>query len=41
MIDQVWVLNEALSGGDLGAILTSVEAIDKLAGTWGAIKTQR
>jgi hypothetical protein len=41
MIDQVWVLNEALSGADLGAILTSVEAMDKLAGTWGAIKTQR
>jgi hypothetical protein len=38
LVDEVWILNEALSPGDLGAILTSVEPADKLTTSWGAIK---
>jgi hypothetical protein len=40
MIDSVWILNEALTAADLGAILTSVEPMSKLTGSWGAIKVQ-
>ena len=41
MVDEVWVLNEALSGADLGSILTSVKPMEKLAASWGEIKAQR
>jgi hypothetical protein len=41
LIDEVWILNEALSPGDLSIVLTSVRPADKLAGSWGFIKTQR
>ena len=42
LIDEVWILNEALSQADLGGIMimTSVEPADKLAASWGTIKTQ-
>ena len=41
LIDEVWVLNEALEGEDLVPDFISVEAIDKLAGTWGTIKAAK
>ena len=40
IVDAVWILNEALDGAELGAILTSVEPMNKLTGSWGAIKAQ-
>jgi hypothetical protein len=40
LVDEVWILNEALSAADLGAILTGVEPMSKLTGSWGAIKAQ-
>ncbi|MFC1712253.1 LamG-like jellyroll fold domain-containing protein [Candidatus Poribacteria bacterium] len=41
MIDEVWVLNQALSEAELGDALTSVEPVSKLTSSWGAIKSQR
>jgi len=41
MIDEVWVLNEALSPQDLGSLGRGVDLEDKLAASWGAIKVQR
>ena len=38
IIDEIWILNEALTASDLGAILASVDASEKLTTTWGAIK---
>jgi hypothetical protein len=41
IVDEVWILNDALSGADLGAIATSVEPADRLTSTWGAMKALR
>jgi hypothetical protein len=41
IIDEVWILNQALSGDELGAILTSVEPDSKLATSWGNVKALR
>lgn len=38
LIDEVWILNQAPSPGELSAITTSVEPADKLTTSWGAIK---
>jgi hypothetical protein len=38
MIDELWILNEALSADDLGPITTPVEPREKLTTSWGAIK---
>jgi hypothetical protein len=40
MIDELWILNEALSAAALGDFATSVEPTSKLTGSWGAIKAQ-
>lgn len=40
MIDELWILNEAVTSNNLGAIW-SVEPINKLAYTWGKIKVQQ
>lgn len=41
IIDEIWILNEALSPADLSLVLTSVKPADKLAASWGSIKVQR
>lgn len=38
IIDEIWVLNEALTAGDLGTVKLSVKPVSKLAATWGTIK---
>lgn len=40
MVDELWILNQALTAGEMGAMTVSVEPAHKLAGTWGSIKTQ-
>jgi hypothetical protein len=40
LIDEVWVLNEALTAGDLRPARLSVEPTGKLAAGWGTIKAQ-
>lgn len=39
-IDELWILNEALTAADLRSAKMSVESVDKLAASWGAIKAQ-
>jgi hypothetical protein len=41
LVDEVSILNEALSPADLSLVLTSVRPADKLAASWGFIKAQR
>ena len=41
MIDELWILNEALNEGDLSRPGFSVEPAAKLTRTWGTIKAQR
>ena len=41
LIDEVWVLNVALTEAELSSGVTSVEPMDKLARTWGEIKNSR
>jgi len=41
MIDEVWVVNEALTEPDLVLIQLSVKPTGKLASAWGAIKVQQ
>jgi len=41
MIDEVWVVNEALNQEDVALFQWSVEPTDKLASAWGAIKVQQ
>lgn len=41
MIDEVWIVNEALNQEDVALIQWSVEPTGKLASAWGAIKTRR
>ncbi len=41
LIDEVWVLNQALTVGELGAARMSVEPVDKLSAVWGGIKAQQ
>jgi hypothetical protein len=40
IVDELWILSEALSAADLGDFATSVEPMNKLTGYWGAIKAQ-
>ncbi len=40
MIDEIWVLNQALEAKDLGAPLISVEPTGKLTAAWGGIKSR-
>jgi hypothetical protein len=41
VVDELWILNDALTTTEMGAMLVSVEPADKLATSWGVIKTQR
>ena len=40
LIDEVWILNEALTAADLKPAKFSVESIGKLAAVWGTLKVQ-
>ena len=40
MVDEVWILNEALSAEDLRRPRISVEPKDRLTAPWGNIKAQ-
>ncbi|MFC1712252.1 LamG-like jellyroll fold domain-containing protein [Candidatus Poribacteria bacterium] len=40
MIDEIWVLNQALTAAELGPPLISVEPVDRLTATWGSIKAE-
>ncbi len=40
LIEEVWLLNEALDADDLKSVLMNVEPAGKLAANWGSIKTQ-
>jgi hypothetical protein len=40
-VDEVWVLNQALTADDLRRRRISVESVDNLIGSWGIIKSQR
>ncbi len=41
MIDEVWVLNQALTVKELGAVRMSVELAGRLSAVWGGIKAQQ
>ncbi len=41
LIDEVWVLNQALTVGELGAARVSVEPAGRLSAVWGGIKAQQ
>jgi hypothetical protein len=40
IVDEVWVLNQALTEDDLSRPRVSVESVDKLTATWGMVKAQ-
>jgi hypothetical protein len=40
LIDEVWVLNQALTAADLGSVRPSLEPLGRLDATWGSIKAQ-
>jgi hypothetical protein len=40
MIDEVWILNEALTAADLKPAKLSVEPVDSLVTSWGSIKSE-
>ena len=41
LIDEVWVINVALTEAELVPLWLNVESRDKLASTWGEIKHKR
>jgi hypothetical protein len=41
LIDEVWVINQALTAADLKPAKLSVEPIGKLTATWGRMKVER
>jgi len=40
LVDAVWILNQALSDAEMGALATGIEPARKLTATWGSVKTQ-
>jgi hypothetical protein len=40
LVDEVWILNQALAAPDLREVMASVEPMNKLTTTWGSLKTQ-
>jgi len=41
MVDELWIINEALSAADFRSAMLSVEHTGKLTAAWGALKTCR
>jgi len=39
LVDEVWILNQALSDDEMAGMTTGVEPTRKLTATWGSIKT--